>query len=125
MDLEAFKKYVQSRKKLDSEFKIVPNLDTQYNKYLDDKKKINDRTKQWYSEKIQTDDEFKQKRKTYNKKSYDTLKSKKGSKKEDVKIEEPIIKMNINIPEPIINENIPEQKEQRKIISMLDLYDAF
>jgi hypothetical protein len=127
MNIEDFKRYIQSRKKLDSEFKTVPNLDTQYNKYLDDKKKVNERTKQWYQEKIQIDEDFKQKRKEYNKKSYETLKTKKGIKT-DVKQNEPIIKINMNVPEPKIIENRIENEvkpqEQRKIISMFDVYNA-
>ena len=131
MNLDDFKKYIQSRKKLDSEFKQVPNLDEQYNNYLSEKKRVNERTKSWYKEKIEIDDDFKQKRKEYNKRSYQKLKSKLEPKlggmiqSDDKSLNHGIIKMNINIPEPTITEKeLKNEQPTKKIMSMLDLYGS-
>jgi hypothetical protein len=131
MNLDDFKKYIQSRKKLDSEFKQVPNLDEQYNNYLAEKKRVNERTKSWYKEKIEIDDDFKQKRKEYNKRSYQKLKSKQEPRQElkqepnQELLNRGIIKMNINIPEPTITEKeLKNEHPTKKIMSMLDLYGS-
>lgn len=124
MDKEAFKKYIQSRKKLDSEYKNLANKDEEYNKYLETKKNINERTKQWYSDKIQNDDEFKEKRKQYNKKSYDTLKSKKTKTTSTKESNEHKITL-INEPLIINRSNNENDEKITKSISMLDINGYF
>jgi hypothetical protein len=78
MDKEAFKKYISERIKLDKTY-ITPeinadDLNKEYKNHLETKKKLNAKSRENYKKRITTDDEFIEKRKNYNKNTYEKLK---------------------------------------------------
>jgi hypothetical protein len=74
MNSETFRKYIESRRKLDKEFnKNLINIDTldkQYEKIKAKKEKHNEYMRSYHKDMMENDATFKAKRKEYNKKSF-------------------------------------------------------
>jgi len=101
MNSETFRKYIESRRKLDKEFnKDLINIDTldkQYEKIKVKKEKHNEYMRSYHKDMMENDETFKAKRKEYNKKSFDTYQKnhpdKIYKKKEKIKpVEKPLEK---------------------------------
>jgi hypothetical protein len=114
MDLEKFKKYVDSRKKLNKEFDDVDILEQKYNNLVESKKKYNEYQRNYYKERINGDEEFKQLRKEYNKKSYQKQKQSKDVEDEDEDEQEPEEKVTVLI-KPIKKEKNSSNSSNTKI----------
>jgi len=76
MNSETFRKYIESRRKLDKEFNKdlinIETLDKQYEKIKAKKEKHNEYMRSYHKDMMENDETFKAKRKEYNKKSFDT-----------------------------------------------------
>jgi hypothetical protein len=77
MDILAFKKYIEERKKIEKDFGDIKPLEEKYLKYKEVKDKTNNYAREWHKTRMETDEEYKEKRKQYNKQSYERLKQKK------------------------------------------------
>jgi hypothetical protein len=77
MNSETFRKYIESRRKLDKEFNKdlinIETLDKQYEKIKAKKEKHNEYMRSYHKDMMENDETFKAKRKEYNKKSFDTF----------------------------------------------------
>jgi len=77
MNSETFKKYIESRRKLDKEFNKelinIDALDKQYEKIKAKKEKHNEYMRSYHKDMMENDETFKAKRKEYNKKSFETF----------------------------------------------------
>ena len=102
MDLEKFKKYVMSRKKLEKEFDDEAFLDSKYNQLQESKKKYNGYHREYYKERVNNDEQFKLQRKEYNKKSYDKKKNiveKQDTQQNIMQVAEPVVETSVQLPQ--------------------------
>ena len=81
MDKTEFQKYLATKQKLTKEFKNIDELEEKYNKVMKSKEKLNEYQKAYHHNMMENDPEYVEKRKTYNKKSYERYKEK--HKKQD------------------------------------------
>jgi len=132
MDYQAFRKYIEERKKIEKELGDIKPLEEKYVKYKEVKDKSNSYARQWHKERMESDEEYKEKRKILNKQSYERLKSKRESKKqiqpsdseneeeelEQQIIEEPKKKTTSRMKtKPITNQPIKKQEKPQKQIT--------
>ena len=76
MDKTEFQKYLATKQKLTKEFKNIDELEEKYNKVMKSKEKLNEYQKAYHHNMMENDPEYVEKRKTYNKKSYERYKEK-------------------------------------------------
>ena len=66
MNATEFKKYIESRKKLDTEFKNVKDLEKKYEKIKSAKEKYNQYHREYYKDMMDNNPSFKEKRREQN-----------------------------------------------------------
>jgi hypothetical protein len=76
MDKLEFQKYLETKKKLTKEFKNIDELEKKYNKVKESKEKLNQYQKAYHKEMMQNDPAYVEKRKEFNRKSYEKYKEK-------------------------------------------------
>ena len=71
-----FQKYLETKKKLTKEFKNIDELEEKYKKVKESKEKLNQYQKAYHKEMMQNDPAYVEKRKEFNRKSYEKYKKK-------------------------------------------------
>ena len=114
MDSETFRKYIESRRKLDKEFNKelinIDALDKQYEKIKAKKEKHNEYMRSYHKDMMENDETFKAKRKEYNKKSFETFQ--KNHPDKIYKKKEKIIK---SVEKPLEEKPIEKPIEEKPI----------
>jgi len=92
MNQEAFKKYVATRKQMDKELSssTIDEFEEQYRKLKEHQSKANEYAKKYHADRMNTDDEYKQKRQEYLKKSNKKAMEKKQKNKKSTNNDKPL-----------------------------------